>query len=314
MWTLHNISDLMNVSQVLPHLTLYWCLYFSLSVRHWDRCGTWPASWVQSAGEEGDHNIITMSRNIFEAIRAGRLEEVTIRLNLGEDIDQAFPPRWDICVRSPLWAVPRYETPLHTGVTCGREDVVGLLCQRGASLHLTDSEGQTALALAYRWTSPATELHLSHPDFRLNLVSIAELLSSAGAPVTSMTVRSEEQPASPPPWDTPAHNVLDGQPRDRQRKLSAEFLIEKLKIRFSDIFPRRQNIKPAASTEKCDIIPSPKETRNPYYKFKSLTGRFHKIFKRNKSKENKIENKFAKIWLTNPDGRTLKLYTFRKED
>ena len=34
-----------------------------------------------------------MSRNIFEAIRADKLEEVTIRLNLGEDIDQAFPPR-----------------------------------------------------------------------------------------------------------------------------------------------------------------------------------------------------------------------------
>ena len=37
--------------------------------------------------------LITMSRNIYEAIRTDKLEEVTIRLNLGEDIDQSFPPR-----------------------------------------------------------------------------------------------------------------------------------------------------------------------------------------------------------------------------
>ena len=37
--------------------------------------------------------LITMSRSIFEAIRTDKLEEVTIRLNLGEDIDQSFPPR-----------------------------------------------------------------------------------------------------------------------------------------------------------------------------------------------------------------------------
>ena len=39
--------------------------------------------------------LITMSRNIYEAIRTDKLEEVTIRLNLGEDIDQSFPPRFD---------------------------------------------------------------------------------------------------------------------------------------------------------------------------------------------------------------------------
>ena len=37
--------------------------------------------------------LVTMSRNIYEAIRTDKLEEVTIRLNLGEDIDQSFPPR-----------------------------------------------------------------------------------------------------------------------------------------------------------------------------------------------------------------------------
>ena len=37
--------------------------------------------------------LITMSRNIYEAIRTDKLEEVTIRLNLGEDIDQSYPPR-----------------------------------------------------------------------------------------------------------------------------------------------------------------------------------------------------------------------------
>ena len=35
-----------------------------------------------------------MSRSLHDAVKAGTLEEVIIRLNLGEDIDQSFPPRY----------------------------------------------------------------------------------------------------------------------------------------------------------------------------------------------------------------------------
>ena len=34
-----------------------------------------------------------MSLSLHDAIKAGNVEEVTIRLNMGEDIDQSYPPR-----------------------------------------------------------------------------------------------------------------------------------------------------------------------------------------------------------------------------
>ena len=54
-----------------------------------------------------------MSRNIYEAIKTDKLEEVTIRLNLGEDIDQSFPPRLEplavLCRDNISYYVVRYK-------------------------------------------------------------------------------------------------------------------------------------------------------------------------------------------------------------
>ena len=118
-----------------------------------------------------------------------------------------------------------------------------------------------------------------------------------------------------PPWaeESELSEAVVTREERSEEELSVDLVLEKLKIRFSKIFPRRLK-KSAELREKFNIIPSPGETRNPNYKFKSLKRSFCKILKRNKSKEKKNENRFAKIWLTNPDGRTLKLYTFRKED
>ena len=120
-----------------------------------------------------------------------------------------------------------------------------------------------------------------------------------------------------PPWAVETdltQAVLARECERTEEELSVDFLLQKMKRRFNKIFPRTPNMKSAGLREKLNIIPSPQETRNPNFKFKSLKRSFCKILKRNKSKEKKNENRFAKIWLTNPDGRTLKLYTFRKED
>merc|ERR1739842_104489 len=47
-----------------------------------------------------------MSVNLNDAAMAGNVEEVLIRLNMGEDVNQK--------------CYPRYSTPLHDAVACGR--------------------------------------------------------------------------------------------------------------------------------------------------------------------------------------------------
>ena len=51
---------------------------------------------------------------------AGNLEEVLLRLNLGEDVNQML--------------FPRYSTPLHDATTCGRIQVAKVLIERYSSL------------------------------------------------------------------------------------------------------------------------------------------------------------------------------------
>ena len=57
-----------------------------------------------------------MSASLNEAAMAGKLEEVAMRLNLGEDINQK------------LWA--RFSAPLHDATICGRTEVAKLLIER----------------------------------------------------------------------------------------------------------------------------------------------------------------------------------------
>jgi len=57
-----------------------------------------------------------MSKNLNEAAMAGNLEEVVLRLNLGEDVNQKL--------------FPRYSTPLHDAVACGRIEITRILIER----------------------------------------------------------------------------------------------------------------------------------------------------------------------------------------
>lgn len=47
---------------------------------------------------------------------AGNVEEVVLRLNLGEDVNQMV--------------FPRYSTPLHDATTCGRTEIAKILIER----------------------------------------------------------------------------------------------------------------------------------------------------------------------------------------
>jgi len=116
-----------------------------------------------------------MSRSLHDAILSGNEDEIITRLNMGEDVNQSFPPR--------------YCSPLHTAVHCGREVVVGLLLSRGAAVNAGDREGLTPLAIA------------SSQDAR----GLVKILTAAGGTKTPSTLPSvDERPdplfSQPPPW------------------------------------------------------------------------------------------------------------------
>merc|ERR1712154_301977 len=81
--------------------------------------------------------VIVMSLNLNDAAMAGNVEEVLIRLNLGEDVNQK--------------CYPRYSTPLHDAVCCGRQEVVKILLDRGANVNEVDYKSMTPLKLAIRY-------------------------------------------------------------------------------------------------------------------------------------------------------------------
>merc|ERR1711874_309649 len=80
---------------------------------------------------------VRMSGNLNDAAMAGNVEEVLIRLNMGEDVNQK--------------CYPRYSTPLHDAVCCGRQEVVEILVTRGANVNELDYKNMTPLKLAVRY-------------------------------------------------------------------------------------------------------------------------------------------------------------------
>merc|ERR1712142_1098433 len=78
-----------------------------------------------------------MSKNLNEAAMAGNIKEVEMRLNMGEDVNQSI--------------FPRYTTPLHDAIACGKTEVARLLIKRGADINAKDYKGSTPLRLARRY-------------------------------------------------------------------------------------------------------------------------------------------------------------------
>ena len=47
-------------------------------------------------------------------------------------------------------SAPRYSTPLHDAVCCGRQEIVRILLERGANVNELDYKNMTPLKLAIR--------------------------------------------------------------------------------------------------------------------------------------------------------------------
>ena len=94
-----------------------------------------------------------MSLNLNDAAMAGNVEEVLIRLNMGEDVNQKYYPRWQIeypWKHDDNHGIHRYSTPLHDAVCCGRQEIVKILLERGANVNELDYKNMTPLKLAIR--------------------------------------------------------------------------------------------------------------------------------------------------------------------
>eukprot|EP00091_Calanus_sinicus_P009867 TRINITY_DN2292_c0_g1_i4.p1 TRINITY_DN2292_c0_g1~~TRINITY_DN2292_c0_g1_i4.p1 ORF type:complete len:124 (-),score=41.03 TRINITY_DN2292_c0_g1_i4:65-436(-) len=111
-----------------------------------------------------------MSGNLNDAAMAGNVEEVLIRLNMGEDVNQKY--------------YPRYSTPLHDAVCCGRQEIVKILVERGANVNELDYKNMTPLKLAVRYGQE----------------DIETLLRSKGAKELLIFLRSSVVGEVDPPW------------------------------------------------------------------------------------------------------------------
>jgi len=87
-----------------------------------------------------------MSVSLCDAAMAGNVEEVLIRLNMGEDVNQKH--------------YPRYSTPLHDAVACGRQEIAKILIERGANINELDYKNVTPLKLAIRYGQEEIEAML----------------------------------------------------------------------------------------------------------------------------------------------------------
>jgi len=111
-----------------------------------------------------------MSANLNDAAMAGNVEEVLMRLNMGEDVNQK--------------CYPRYSTPLHDATCCGRTEVVKILLERGANVNELDYKNSTPLKLATRYGQD----------------DIAALLEGAGALSNVEPPKKSSVVGVEPPW------------------------------------------------------------------------------------------------------------------
>merc|ERR1712223_1114925 len=125
----------------------------------------------------------SMSVNLNDAAMAGNVEEVLIRLNLGEDVNQK--------------CYPRYSTPLHDAVCCGRQEIVKILLERGANVNEVDYKNMTPLKLAVRYGQDTIE-KLLRSKGATEAVDIPKKISLVGETVDPPWVRktSRRDPAT----------------------------------------------------------------------------------------------------------------------
>merc|ERR1711953_595380 len=131
--------------------------------------------------------------SLQDAVASGNIGEVEVRINMGEDVNDSFPPRYLTC--------------LHAAVLGNNQEMVEVLVRRGAQLNQADREGVTPLALA---------LSL---DYR----ALASILSSAGGSSTPsvvpvLDIKHDPILSHPPPWAKPdkIYAVLKQKPNPPQ--------------------------------------------------------------------------------------------------
>merc|ERR1711970_446799 len=115
--------------------------------------------------EQEEHYELEMSVNLNDAAMAGNVEEVLIRLNMGEDVNQK--------------CFPRYSTPLHDAVCCGRQEIAQILVEKGANVNELDYKNMTPLKLAIRYGQEEIETLLRSKGAK-ETVEIPKKVSVAG--------------------------------------------------------------------------------------------------------------------------------------
>lgn len=249
-----------------------------------------------------------MSLSLHGAIQAGNVAEVMIRLNMGEDINQSYPPR--------------YYSPLHTSVLADQSEIVELLCRRGADTGLADREGVTAMAMASR----------------MGKSSLVKIISEAGGKTIPQSFPKLEVDPDPmmreqPPWAEEDYNkyvnnknvtsnlsknsIKPADTRDIENKLLDGDMpatgLEKIKICLSTLL-RRKN-KNAVSLVEEYGVPEKSAFHVQCEKYKTKFSNLLSRKRKEKSKKKKKKKKtYDKVWLKGIKGQSLKMYTFRAEN
>jgi len=174
-----------------------------------------------------------MSRSLSDAVRAGNLAEVEIRINMGEDVDQVDPPL--------------YKSPLHWAVDGGHLKIAELLVNRGARVDMADCLGETALALAKREKkAPLIEV-LS----KAAKIAVQKPPSPCPSPIPD--IMADPLFRDPPPWkvpdirqslEVPGEDVSQGHANKKAKTLVPNLFKSKKK----DI-DEREEVKPGSHTK-----------------------------------------------------------------
>merc|ERR1711953_942369 len=113
--------------------------------------------------------------SLQDAVASGNIGEVEVRINMGEDVNDSFPPRYLTC--------------LHAAVLGNNQEMVEVLVRRGAQLNQADRDGVTPLGLA----------------ISLDKRALVNILSSAGGSTTPsvvpvLDIKHDPILSHPPPW------------------------------------------------------------------------------------------------------------------
>ena len=232
-----------------------------------------------------------MSRSLHDAVLSNNVQEVVIRLNMGEDVNQRYPPH--------------YDTPLHVAVTAGNEEIVRILCEHGASSNLSNFSQQTPISLAQRL---GNEVILKYVE--------ASQLGNDFLPETKFQqLENDPMISNIPPWQyskTP----------ETFRKCCSLSLEDKTYVGVVTV--RTASCLDTNPTPFCDHT----DTKDHKLSWQASLNNFkEKFLNRLSSKEcyNKMKTsgkkrgeqekkkKFVKFWLSSPNGKTSKLYSFKME-